>query len=281
MSRTVAVLVAYHPEEHLTENVRALLEQVSHVVIVDNESSEGSKKILGKVSRSAVSYIFNESNLGVAKGFNQGIRWGIENGYDYFLLMDQDSRPQEQMVAKLLKAMEAFTLKGQMALVGPHHEDFKRKIPVTSALEVETAPLLITSGSLLSKKIVDKIGFYDERLFIDHVDHDYCLRVIKNGGVCAKVNTAVLQHRFGKAEVRTVLGKSFFLQDYSSFRRYHMMRNRIVLYKRYGVLKDTWFWMDLRSASKDLLKLILFESGKRNKLLAVLKGLVDGLKWKD
>lgn len=280
MPRTLAIVVAYHPEESLIVNIGALLEQVSHVIIVDNESSEGSKAILQKTAKPAVSFIFNEVNQGVAKGFNQGIRWGIDNGYDYFLLMDQDSRPQERMVERLLEVAEANEKKDQLVLIGPHHEDFDRKIPVTSTAAVETVPLLITSGSLLSRKIIDKIGYYDEWLFIDHVDHDYCLRLTQTGGSCAKVNMATLLHRFGDAEVRTFLGKSFFIQSYSPFRRYHMMRNRIVLYKRYGVLSGAWFWMDLRSAVKDLIKLVLFESDRGPKLRAVIKGGIDGFRWR-
>ncbi len=281
MSSTLAVVLSYRPEASIVQNIEALLLQVSRVVVVDNESSEQSKIILATLDQTKVALIFNDENKGVAEGFNQGIRWGLEQGFEYFLLMDQDSFPKPGMVEVLLETLKAYTGKDQTVLVGPHHEDFERKMAALNNENIEPVPLLITSGSLLSKKLIEEVGLYDGRLFIDHVDHDYCLRVAKKGGFCLKINSAVLLHKFGEAQVKTVLGKSFFLQDYSAFRRYHMMRNRIVLYKRYGIFSGAWFWMDLRSALKDLAKLILFESDKAVKLRAVLRGLKDGLLWRD
>lgn len=281
MSATLAVVVSFHPEVSILENVKALLSQVSHVVIVDNESSAQSKEILSALPVNKLTFIFNEDNRGVGEGFNQGIRWGLEKAYEYFLLMDQDSCPESNMVENLLEVTASYAKTKIPVLVGPHHEDFARKIPTTSAELVESVPLLISSGSLLSRALIDQVGLYDERLFIDHVDHDYCLRVLKNGGRCLKVNAAVLLHKFGEAQVKSFLGKSFFLQDYSPFRRYHMMRNRIVLYKRYGMFKGAWFWIDVKIAIKDLIKLTLFERDKKAKFAALIRGFIDGLLWSD
>lgn len=281
MSSVLAVVVSYHPTSEIVENIKSLLHEVSHVVVVDNESSEQSRNLLSLFSKDDVMCIFNDGNNGVAQGFNQGIRWGLENNYGYFLLMDQDSRPVSGMVAKLLEVSESFLKRNQLIIVGPHHEDFDRKIPSFEREEVSLAPLLITSGTLVSKKVIDAIGIYDERLFIDHVDHDYCLRLVKNGGQALKVNSATLLHRFGEARVKTVLGKSFFVQDYTPFRRYYMMRNRIVLYKRYGVFNGEWFWLDCKNALKDIVKLILFEDNKKTKISAFIRGITDGLRWRD
>jgi rhamnosyltransferase len=281
MSKVLAVVVSFHPDQALEENVRELLMQVDHVVIVDNQTSESSQSLFNKFALEHVTSLLNAANKGVAEGFNQGLRWGMAQDYEYFLLLDQDSRVQPGMVQSLRKVVDAYLAKQELALVGPRHEDFERKILGAAGDFIESAPLLITSGSLISKKLIEKVGLYDERLFIDHVDHDYCLRVIQNGGRCLKVNGALLLHKFGEARIKTFLGKSFFLQEYSAFRRYHMMRNRLVLYKRYGMFRGAWFWMDLRSAIKDLVKLICFETDKVPKLKAVMRGLWAGIRWQD
>lgn len=281
MSSVLAVVVSFLPDEIILENLKSILLQVSHVVVVDNQSSAQSQRILSMISSDRVTCIFNIENRGVAEGFNQGVRWGLDRGFDYFLLMDQDSKPQRGMVKALLDVVDKSLAGGHLALVGPRHEDFNRKMPLQNVEEVRDVPLLITSGSLLSRKLVNEIGFYDERLFIDHVDHDYCLRLEKSGGICLKVNSAVLLHKFGQAQVRQFLGKCFFLQNYSPFRRYYMMRNRIVLYKRYGMFRGNWFWLDLRSGFVDLAKLVFFEQEKTPKLMAVLRGLRDGILWRD
>lgn len=281
MAKVLAVVVSYHPEADIAVNIEALLKQVDHVLIVDNETSSESQAILKGLSSENVSFIWNEKNLGVATGFNQGIRWALERQYEFYLLMDQDSRPEAGMVKELCRVSQSFLERNEIALVGPRHEDYERKVPQTSLSPIQEFPLLISSGSLISKKLVDNVGLYDEQLFIDHVDHDYSLRVAAFGGRCVKVNTAVLLHRFGNAKVKTFLGKSFFLQEYSPFRRYFMMRNRIVLYKRYGMFKGEWFWIDARNAIKDLVKLLFFESNKVSKLKATSRGLVGGIFWSD
>jgi rhamnosyltransferase len=185
------------------------------------------------------------------------------------------------MLSKLMTVETRFAADGKAVLVGPKHEDYQRKISSELNEEVSIAPLLITSGSLVTKRLVELVGYYDERLFIDHVDHDFCLRIFKLGGECYQVNGAILLHKFGEAKVKTFLGKTFFLQEYSPFRRYHMMRNRIVLYKRYGMFRGKLFWIDLKSAVKDLVKLLLFEPGKASKIRSVIRGFFDGLRWKD
>lgn len=281
MNSVLGVVVSYHPSAEILENIQALLEQVTHVVVVDNASSDKSREILARAPQESVSFIYNTANLGVATGFNQGMRWGLERQYDYFLLMDQDSRPVLGMVSELLKVLESFLATNKLALVGPHHEDFERKIKNSYLTATDDVPLLITSGCLISLQVVNRIGLYDERLFIDHVDHDYCLRLQKTGGVCLRVNNATLLHSFGDAQVRSFFGLRFFLQNYSAFRRYHMMRNRIVLYKRYGIFSGAWIWIDLNVALKDLIKMVFFESQKSEKLLAVARGIRDGLIWRE
>lgn len=277
---TLAVVVSFHPTEEIIRNVNCTLEQVAKVIIVDNESTPESRKLLSQFNTTRVDIIYNEMNLGVGSGFNQGMRWGQANGYFWFLLLDQDSCPKVGMVDELLKTAMRQDNYGAV-MVGPHHEDFVSKWPERSPLPVERVSLMITSGCLLNSLILQKIGLYDERLFIDHVDHDFCLRLIKHGGACLRVNSATLLHKFGEARVERLLGRNFFVQEYSPFRRYHMMRNRIVLYKRYGVLSGVWFWVDLRSALKDFIKLVLFESGKASKLRAVVSGIADGIRWRD
>jgi rhamnosyltransferase len=280
-ARILAIIVAYHPEVEVLENLRVLLKQVTHCVVVDNESSTRSIALLKQLGSEQITVLENKENRGIAGGVNDGLRWGLSQGFEYFLLMDQDSRATEGMVRKVFTTLNDFEGQGKYALVGPQHEDFNYKIKTKNASEVEKVELLITSGSMVSKRLIEFIGFYDERLFIDHVDHDYCLRLKKRGGMCFKVNSAVLLHRFGQASRVKFLGKSFFLQEYSPFRRYHMMRNRIVLYKRYGFGSGEWFWMDLRNALKDFIKLIFFEQNRFLKLKSWVHGLRDGLTWVD
>jgi len=106
-SSTLAVVVSFHPTEEIIRNVHKTLDQVSKVIVVDNESSRESREILSRISNDRVDIIYNEMNLGVAAGFNQGVRWGQANGYLWFLLLDQDSCPTEGMVDELMKVVNS------------------------------------------------------------------------------------------------------------------------------------------------------------------------------
>lgn len=39
----------------------------------------------------------------------------------------------------------------------------------------------ITSGNLLRKEVFEKVGFFDDSLFIDLVDTDFCMRLNEKG----------------------------------------------------------------------------------------------------
>jgi len=148
-SSTLAVLVSFHPAEDIIRNVHKTLEQVSKVIVVDNESSKESREILSRLNNDRVDIIYNEMNLGVAAGFNQGVRWGQANGYLWFLLLDQDSCPTDGMVDELLKVANNQGDRG-VVMVGPHHEDFVSKWPPRNPFPIVNVSFAITSGFLLN-----------------------------------------------------------------------------------------------------------------------------------
>lgn len=274
----VGVVLAYHPDEDIIGNVRALAEQTSHVVIVNNSPDEETRVVLAPlVGDSRITVLEQHANVGVAAGFNAGMLAAFSSGADFAWIFDQDSTVTDGMIDRLLAAHA----RGgeRVGVVAPSLRSHAtgiiyRRERGTGAREVD---VLISSGSLFSRRLVEHIGLHDEPLFIDYVDHDICLRARRYGYRNLKVFDAVLDHRFGDSHAATLFGRRIYLSNYSTLRHYYAARNRTIVVKRFGV--GRWFWEDLGFTTKSWIKVLLREEGRRAKMAAFLRGIRDGIRY--
>jgi rhamnosyltransferase len=92
---------------------------------------------------------------------------------------------------------------------------------------------LITSGNLVELSAVLAVGGYDNTLFIDSVDMDFCLRLKKNGYRYAMARDIHMEHNLGE----TVEGRFLFFKKSLSFhgaeRQYYIFRNLLLMIERY------------------------------------------------
>jgi len=273
-------VLAYHPDPEIIDNLRALLPQVDEVFVVNNSPDDASREILAPVaSDPAVTVLDQAGNVGVAAGFNAGMRAALEKGADFVWIFDQDSTVTEGALNKLL---EAHAAAGEAAgIVAPALRSHAtgivyRRESGDGAREVD---VLISSGSLFSRRLLDRIGLHDEPLFIDYVDHDISLRARARGFHNYKVFDALLDHRFGDSDPVRLFGRPVYLSNYSPMRQFHMARNRVIVIRRYGF--GRWFWEDLGFTTKAWIKVLLRESDRWTKIRAALRGVREGLRYKD
>jgi len=105
--RTAAVVVTYNRRELLKNCIACLLSQRSaacDVLVVDNASSDGTGDVVRSLTDARVFYRNTGANLGGAGGFNFGMRWAVESGYDLVWVMDDDCLPKPDALQKLLAA---------------------------------------------------------------------------------------------------------------------------------------------------------------------------------
>jgi rhamnosyltransferase len=133
------------------------------------------------------------------------------------------------------------------------------------------------SGSLIRADVFTSAGFFDEAMFIDYVDVDYCLRVQKNGFRILSVSGVVLGHELGTQESRNVLGRRISFRVHTAWRYYYIMRNRVVMYGRHGRSFPRWMLHDAFWVILELGRISCLESDKLRKLRCALHGLWDGL----
>ena len=271
--RVTSITVAYNPNpDRLVEQVRALQGEVDDIVVIDNGSATPVHS-LGALSQTCARIITLPLNAGVARGFNLGIAAARERGAEFVLLLDDDSVPVPGMVARLVDACRRQARPGApgVAAVGPRVQDARdphdypfirlgwthnRHVRCgTSPDEVIACDFLISSGSLVPTEAFTTVGEFDEGLFIDSVDLEWCCRARDKGlmlyGVCA----ARLDHRLGDRR-HAVLNVELVV--HSPERVYYMTRNRFLLYRRPYMplkwkLKDLLRWMAKFSATMMLI----------------------------
>src|SRR4051812_31118400 len=97
-----AVVVSYHPDAEVKRNLRALVREFGHVLIVDNGSPPAAQAMLA--GESDVTLIALGENLGVAAALNRGAEWARQRGYQWMATFDQDSMPAPGLAAGLWAA---------------------------------------------------------------------------------------------------------------------------------------------------------------------------------
>jgi rhamnosyltransferase len=96
---------------------------------------------------------------------------------------------------------------------------------------------MITSGMLLNLLLVEAIGWFDEQLFIDLVDYDYCIRAQQKGYFIIQFSNIHLYHEVGKEVYRSSIKTLFLVKKkkdlHSPLRCYYMYRNMLYLEEKY------------------------------------------------
>lgn len=280
-----AVIVTYHPAAEIINNVIALLDQVDEVVIVDNGSGTEAKVLLGELSRHhTVSVIYNEQNLGIAAALNIGVRHAQAARHQWVATFDQDSKATSGMIKAMMEAYNAFPEKAIVAGLSPRYQNQSTGQIATSRLkhaDPNTLPyaevlVVMTSGNLVKTGVFETVGYFNEALFIDHVDTEFCLRCAKSGYKTLEVKDAILLHCIGFPVQHRIFGKLKTTTNHSSLRRYYIARNSIYVYRKFVFAYPAWVIQDATKLIKLMIMLMLFETQRRQKLAAMFRGFIDG-----
>lgn len=108
MKKVAAVVVTHDRLTLLRDNLAHLKQQTlsCDILLVDNASSDGTQEYIRTHIHEypGLRYRRLEQNNGGAGGFNCGMRWAVEAGYDYVWIMDDDCMPQSDALEKLMEA---------------------------------------------------------------------------------------------------------------------------------------------------------------------------------
>lgn len=242
-ARVFAVIISFRPDlQRLLRQLEVLLPQVAGAALVDNGSPREIVDLFGPVSGVGVHVCLLDDNMGIAHAQNVGIEIARQQRATHVLLMDQDSVPAPDMVARLLSATFRLTALGRrVAAVGPRYVDEHQQnaqpfvrirglrtercgcVDRDAIVEVDC---LIASGALIPLVALQQVGGMREDLFIDYVDTEWSLRASRNGFQSFGVCNASMEHALGEVP-RAFLGRK--VPMHSPLRHYYQVRNAIRL----------------------------------------------------
>ncbi len=245
MSLSVAsVTVAYNGAKFLQQHIEALLRQgrpLQEVIVVDNGSSDGTCALI--TSRYPnVTLVQLPENLGVGGGLAAGLAYAaLEKRHDWVLTLDQDSVPNDDGLEILLKGIESLKdVKGEVGIAAalPVHTETGVCYPpliwrdgfVKPSAELLQQPiwfadLVITSGCMVRRDVVEKVGLPRTDFFIDFVDFEYCLRIRSRGYKIVVITRAQLAHEIGNAREVRLPGYTQLWPNHAPWREYYVSRN--------------------------------------------------------
>ena len=282
MEKIAAIVVTYNPDEGLNKSTKSLIKQVDSIIMVDNGSNDEGKEIINKIKNKygeKIEVIFNEENLGIATALNKGVKYALNNDYKWILTMDQDSCAEENMVKTMLETYYAIDENERKDILSLFPTFIDRGIESLDKnnenVKYEYVDAEITSGNLLKAEVFEKAGFFDDSLFIDMVDTDYCMRLNELGIKMIRISGAILNHSIGNSKQVKKLFGTFNTSNHSATRRYYMTRNRFYTWNKYKNLNSFTLNRDKKLFKKEFVKIILGEDDKLNKVKMVLKGYKD------
>ncbi len=200
------ILVNYNGKEYNDKCISSILDSTIRrqiqIVVVDNASTDDSLELLKKNwgSHEQVKILSLDENYGFSKANNEGIRWSLEQGIEYFLLLNNDTEIQPDAIEKMIHYQKekngiivpkilysdrrdtiwcaggSFTPILRKAVQRGFNQTDKRQFDVSVECQFANGCALF-----LSKEVVGKIGYLDERFFLYYEDVEYSMRAEKKG----------------------------------------------------------------------------------------------------
>ena len=263
------VVLLYNPDKDVIENILSYIDSIDFLYIIDN-SKESSEKVLNFINDhfEKIEYVFNQENIGVASALNIAVEKALNDGFHYLLTMDQDSMATPNMVERMLSIQNNFD---NVGIISPTQID-KFHSPLSNAIEINEKLVVMTSGNLLNLSVFKIVGPFNEELFIDFVDVEYCLRLKQNNFKTIQIKSLELLHSEGNLTAKSFLGKTVYPHNHAAFRWYYKTRNLFYINKLYGKNFPQYFSEEFKLFRNNIIKIILFESRKREKLWWMIKG---------
>lgn len=231
-------------------------------VYVKDYVSDLKRKNVLKGSNIEIVLVENSSNLGFAGGNNSGIRYVLKQGADYVIILNNDTIVDSDFVAHMSETAKSHHHEGILVpkiFFSAGNEFHKNRYK-----ESELGKVIWYAGGIMdwknviashrgvdevdrgqfgkpsytdfasgccmmvSKKVFESIGFFDERYFLYYEDSDFSERAKKAGFKILFVPESILWHN----NAASTGGSGSKLQDY------YITRNRLLFGFRHARLRS-------------------------------------------
>ena len=264
------VVILYNPDEKVIDNIESYLSELDTLLVFDNSESPNTSIVEKIKLLPRIQYISFCENRGISFALNTALK--VAKHYQFLLTMDQDSKFYPGMMKRykgILK--EKYGNNTSVAMFSVFFEGMKMES--TEDYYVERA---ITSGSVIDVRIAERLGGFDENLFIDEVDNEFCYRAQLHGYRVLCLPQIHIQHHLGTPIPGNLFGIKFKGLNHNKLRKYYITRNNVYVMRKYPQVRFYCF----KELMKVLTKLFLVEPDKTDRFLYMCKGVKDALTGK-
>ena len=241
------------------EDTLACLSSLEHldypnfeVIIVDNDSSDGSEEVLRERYGQHI-VVQSGANLGFAGGTNVGLRYALEHGADYAWLLNNDTLVEPDALTELVKRMQERPDAGLCGSTLVYHHDRSRvqayggatynkwlstsrhigqdapRDEEVDAEEVEAQlDYLVGASCLVSRPFLEEVGLMSEDYFLYFEEVDWAARA-KGRYKLAFAPKSVVYHKEGGS-----IGSSSDGAKKSRLADYYGVRNRLLYTRKHA-----------------------------------------------
>lgn len=213
MKHTAIIMLHYGMLLTTKRSLKKLSKKIgTHSLILINNTQEDLGGLASIIPRTTI--IQNSSNLGFAKGVNQGIEAALKDKrVDSIFLMNNDLEltfgtidmlrknltNKQAIITPVLKhSGDMYDWGGKLNKVfgSVKHLNFKQK-----PKKVIQVNHVAGAAMLISRSLIEEIGLFDERFFLYFEDLDYCIRTNKAGYTIHIDSEIVADHQVSAASL--------------------------------------------------------------------------------
>jgi rhamnosyltransferase len=281
---TWCIIVCYRPDvAQLARLCNHVLGDGAKVILIDNTEVP---YLDGQNLPDGCSLITLGYNSGIAHAQNVGVAAALAAGATVLVFFDQDSKIGPGFLNHLVSAIAV----GTPEIVAPLYVDDVTEITLPSVrlgrygvpIPVHQVDLssrypvdmVISSGTVATREVFDLAGTFDDGLFIDFVDAEWCLRCRSKQIPIYVVPTAVMRHSIGTRHFR--FGPLTILV-HSSSRCYYQIRNGFLLLRKRHV-PLVFSLQQIASVLFSRIVLLFRVENRPDYIKAYLSAMRDGLK---
>lgn len=287
------VIVTRNRKEELFDCLRSIVNQTrkpDEFVVIDNASNEDIKQKVGKEFPSA-KFIKSHKNLGGAGGRNLGY---VNTHGEYILFMDDDAAADKDLITHLLDGF-----KPKVGIVQPKIYDKKKRNVIQGighGINLLTGRVygigvgekdkgqydedrevpMVGCTWMVKRGVFEKVGLYDDDIFIPYEDSDFCIRATKAGYKVMYIHKGKVWHQGPKNT--GVPARLQWIGITTPERAYRVSRNKIIFMKKHApALNLILFSIIFVPIYAFIHSLIMLTSLRLDILRHYWKGLFSGL----
>lgn len=254
MSASVAIVLVNWNSYSFTNDCIQSLYQISypnfHIIVTDNGSTDGSGLQLAE-NHPAITVLYNATNTGFTGGNNTGLQYAIDKGFEYIMMLNNDTFVEPHFLEPLVAYMDANPNTG---IIQPRiHFNHNRNLLWDGGsyfskwlgyaytkgynqtvseefLTIKEVDWITGCGFLTRNKVLQASGLLIEKMFIYSEDVDLSFRIKALGYQLIYHPDSVIYHIAGMSNKSKEKGKEGYVNPIV---HYLNIRNKIWLLKKH------------------------------------------------